>query len=56
MGKRLLTGRGITGEGTDMTATRQIDPLDRGASRRSAGGLAPFGYYYSYFTAGAETV
>ncbi len=39
-----------------MTATRQFHLPIRDASWRRAGGLAPVGYHYGYFTAGAETV
>lgn len=39
-----------------MTATCQSRLLTRDALRRRSGGLAPFGYWYGYFTAGAETV
>ena len=39
-----------------MTATGQSCLSIRGASRRCMSGFAPFGTYYVYFTAGAETV
>jgi hypothetical protein len=39
-----------------MTATGQSCQMTRGASRRRASGFAPFGFYYAYFTAGAEKV
>jgi hypothetical protein len=39
-----------------MSATGQSRLLTRDASRRRTGGLASFGYWYDYFTAGAETV
>lgn len=39
-----------------MTATRHIHLSISDASRPPAGGLAPFGYFYGYFTAGAGMV
>lgn len=54
--KLVLTWSRFTGEGTDMTATRHIHLPNSDASPRRMGGFAPFGYYFGYFTAGAEMV
>jgi hypothetical protein len=53
---RLLTAPNLVGEGRAMTATGQSRLSIRVASMRRASGLVPFGTYYAYFTAGAETV
>ena len=53
---RRLTWSGFRGEGSGMTATGQTCLMTRDALRRRASGFAPFGYWYGYFTAGAETV
>jgi len=54
--KRLLTAPNLAGEGRAMTATGQCRLSTRDASMRRASRLAPFGTYYGYFTAEAETV
>ena len=51
---RRLTWPGFGGEGREMTKTGQSCLLTRDAPAR--GGNARFGYWYRYFTAGAETV
>ena len=51
-----MTESRFAGEGTGMAVVYQSLSLTRDDSWRHVSTFAPFGTYYGYFTAGAETV